>query len=248
MKAEDIVDPELVTLEDGTKQQVSKITTTTYTYDQQGRISKVREDLLGGDYRIISYSYTSTALYIVRESLANLVSNQVSVTYDTLPLNERGLITRSIGPLHGPLVLSYNANDQVICDVGDIPVQTYEYTNGNLIQRYENAYYVQRNGQWVPTDYLLKQYQYELGKPNLPLIYQFEGKLSRNLPVEELWQMQQSAEFPNGPVYRKVFLYQYDQQGRVARRISHGKALRADWLIEDDTYGLGVTDYQYECK
>lgn len=94
---------------------------------------------------------------------------------------------------------------------------------------------------------MLRRFDYNLNRPNLPVIDQFRGQLSRNLPTKEVWEMHQSSQFPNGPVYQKIYTYTYDKLGRVKRRVVNGKALNPGWLIEDDTYGVGVTDYEYEC-
>lgn len=59
--------------------------------------------------------------------------------------------------------------------------------------------------------------------------------------------MEGSSQFADGPVYQKIYTYTYDKLGRVKRMVVNGKALNQGWLIADDTYGVGVTDYEYEC-
>ena len=239
-KPANIVDPEMLTLEDGSKMEVSWVTTTTYSYDAQERIVETKDQKLNNNYGIDRYSYTPNYLIKYTEYSVDGIKKP-SIGLDTVQLNERGLIARWYGEGLGQPYIVYNQADQLINNIQGLPIERFKYIDGNLTHQIDNASWVQRNGQWVPTDYLRKRYQYDLNRPNLPLIYQFEGKASRNLPTQETW------ETPDRLVYRKVFTYTFDKWDRVIRRVSHGKALTRDWLIEDDTYGLGVTDYEYEC-
>ena len=239
-----IIEPETITLDDGEKIQVSFITKTTYEYDNQRRIIEVSEQLLEGDYRLTKYIYTSTTVMIDTETLAHQISNKPYTLRDTIQLNEQGLISRQRG-LGDPYLL-YNTDKQPI-GTSYHPDKTHVYENGNLKEVIENASWIERNGQLTPTDYMLRHFSYNIDRPNLPLVYQFRGQLSRNLPIKEVWEMHQSSQFPDGPVYQKIYTYTYDKLGRVKRRVVNGKALNPGWLIEDDTYGVGVTDYEYEC-
>ena len=243
-----IKEPETITLDDGVKVQVSRVDQTTYKYDGQGRIIEEREQLLSDDYRLMKYTYTPTSLMIETESLAHNSSDKPYTRLDTIPLDAQGNRTRyhSLGKPY----LFYNEDGQVI-DVDNIPGnntvpygQTHQYTDGNLAQQTLTADWVQRDGQWVGSDVWYKHYRYNVSRPNLPIIYQYQGKPSRNLPVEELWYV---SALGQAPVYRKTLTYTYDKLGRVKRRIAYGRSLNRSWLIEDDLYGVGVTDYEYEC-
>ena len=236
-----IIEPETVTLDDGSKMQVSAVIKTTYKYNVQGKISELREQLLAGDYRSTRYAYTPTTLLINVETFAYQISSKPYTTLDTIQLNEQSLISRYSG-LGEPYLL-YNTERQLI-GTSYHPGKTHMYEAGNLTQVMENALWVEQNGQLVPTSYLLKQFTYNSTRPNLPVVEQFRGQPSRNLPTKEVWQV---SDITGGPVYQKTFTYTYDKLGRVKRCVAHGKALNPGWLIEDDTYVVGVTDYEYEC-
>ena len=237
-----IIEPEMITLDDGEKIQVSLITKKTYRYDNQSRIVEIRGQNLNTYYNEY-FIYTDN--YVIQRIEYTVVgSSTPNILLDTIQLNGQGLVSRQRG-LGDPYLL-YNADKQPIGYI-DNPGNTHMYENGNLKEVIENASWIERNGQSTPTDYMLRRFSYNIDRPNLPLVYQFRGQLSRNLPIKEIWEMHQSSQFPDGPVYQKIYTYTYDKQGRVKRRVVNGKALNSGWLIEDDTYGVGVTDFEYEC-
>ena len=242
-KDNQILNAEQVKLDDGSKVNVGTVTTSTYFYDEQNRINQVLKKYIS-DHQEEEYIYYADFL-IHTDKYTSVMSGKVFNRRDTIPLNEKGRATRASGL--GSAYFGYNADGQLLS--GYIPRPTHQYENGNLVRRIENASWEERNGTWVPTtDYILKRFTYDLTRPNLPVVYQFWGKASRNLPLEEIWETQQGADFPSGPVYRKTFTYTYDKWGRVKRRVAHGIPLVRGWLIEDDSYGVGVTDYEYSCN
>lgn len=237
-----IKEPETITLDDGEKIQISLITRKTYKYDGQGKVVEI----LGWNLSTYYHEYFSyTDKYVIQRIEYTAVGNSTpNILRDTIQLDEQGLVSRQRGL--GDAYLLYNTDKQPV-GTSYYPGKTHVYENGNLTQVLKNATWVQRNGQSVPVDYQLNHFSYNLSRPNLPVIYQFRGQLSQNLPTKEIWEMHQSSQFRDGPVYQKVCTYTYDKQGRVKRRVVNGKALYSGWLIEDDTYGVGVTDYEYEC-
>lgn len=195
-------------------------------------------------YNLSRFSYEPNRVITHFEGASSLISGPSSIN-DTITLNKQGLQTYYEDD--GREGYTYNVNKQLVGRYLDRP-DTHTYVNGNLVAAiYYYPTWIRENGQWVPTDYQLRQYEYNLKRPNLPVVRQYYGNGSVNLPVKELWSMKSSTDFADGPVYQKVYLYTYDSQGRVKRRIAHGNALNSDWLIEDDLYGVGVTDYEYEC-
>ena len=235
-----IFDPETVTLEDGRKVEVSTTIIAQYLYDAKGQITDRKQKMILGSWNF-NYTYTSTTLYIRNESKRD--DEQMSVIgTDTLRLNERGYILRLDSKPSPPLYI-YNQEGQRISKYGNVPAIFNQYQNGNLTREVATGVGYTVNGQRVDMPDNVYTYRYDTLRPNLPVIYQFEGKSSRNLPIERI---DYASDLPSGPVYRKSFTYFYDSVGRVKRRITYGKALNPQWGLEDDLYGIGVTDFEYE--
>ena len=235
-----IFDPETVTLEDGRKVEVSTIVTTLYSYDLQGRIAGEKQ-LNTLSYINLSYTYTNTRLYTNQESKAT--GEKVPIfEIDTTQLNEQGYILR-LDSKSGPPLYIYNQEGQRISRYGNVPAIFNQYQNGNMIREVATGIGYTVNGQRVDMPDDVYTYRYDTLRPNLPVIHQFKGKLSRNLPIERI---DYSSGLLPGPVYRKSFTYFYDAVGRVKRRITYGKALNPLWGLQDDPNGIGVTDFEYE--
>lgn len=241
------IDPETVALEDGQRAQVALLSITTYKYDSQGRIIEILEKnaIDPKAYILNRFVYEVSRLITFSESSSSLILKPSS-SNDTIPLNQQGL--QNYYTPEGREAYTYNSNKQLVSRYIDRP-DTHTYVNGNLVAAI-NYYptWVKENGQWVPTDYQLREYKYNTSRPNLPVVRQYYGNTSKNLPIKEIWSMKGSSDFADGPVYQKVYLYSYDKLGRVKRQIAHGKSLNRGWIIEDDSYGVGVTDYIYECS
>jgi hypothetical protein len=240
-------DLETVILSDGKTATISRVLESFYKYDKQERIVEQTDKWPNGDYRLTKFNYSTT--YVVRQTelLASLISSTVRITKDTLYLYPNGFKTGSSGT--GPPDLRYNRDGQYTgggSSMNRPAGDSCRYENGNCVEKIEGPLWQYINGRWLPTDYLLITYQYDLSRPNLRPFLQFMGKPSRNLPISEIWAKRASSEFPNVNVYRKDYLYTFDQYGRVTRRIAHGRPLYL-WFIEDDYNGVGVTDYVYEC-
>ncbi|KAB7732714.1 hypothetical protein F5984_01820 [Rudanella paleaurantiibacter] len=239
-----IADPEQVTLDDGRQVRVSLEYITTYHYDQQGRITEETDKGPSGSSRVISFIYGDRQLTMLIKSYD---SQKTLVRQDTtfLPLNSDGLLTYYT-PV-GQSQYVYNAEGQMVSSSPDRPAILNRYLNGNLTEQTRFATWVQQNGQWIPTDYQLIRYEHDLARPNLPEPRQFLGATSHNLPTKEVREMRLSSSFADGPVYQRTFQYSYDKRGLVKRRIANGKALNPQWLMEEDSYGVGVIDYEYAC-
>ncbi len=245
-RAKDItINPETITLNDGSQVEVSLVGTADYTYDDKKRITEIYDRVPGGSYFLYRFVYTPQKLYRENESFSAEINIQPnpSSRRDTLTLDQQGL--RVLIDEEGKSISYYNTDGQFLGD-GPTPNQKNTYENGNLVEQMINATWTQQSGQWTPFDYRLTRFSYDLQRPNLPAVQQFLGRGSRNLPIKEVWEMQKSSQFPAGPVYQKTFTYSYDAQGRVKRRVAYGKALYRGWFVEDDPYGVGVTDYEYQ--
>ncbi|KAB7732717.1 hypothetical protein F5984_01835 [Rudanella paleaurantiibacter] len=238
------VDSERLTLDDGRQVRVSLATTTTYSYDQQGRITEENNQNPDGSYYIINFAYSDRQLIQSIKSY-NKPDNLSFTDTDTISINQVGLWT--IYNSDGKSLYVYNAEGQMVSSSPDRPAILNRYLNGNLTEQTRFATWVQQNGQWIPTDYQLIRHEHDLARPNLPEPRQFLGATSRNLPTKEVWEMWLSSAFDDGPVYQRTFRYSFDKRGLVKRRIANGKALNPQWLMEEDPYGVGVIDYEYAC-
>ncbi|AQG78471.1 hypothetical protein [Spirosoma montaniterrae] len=245
LKPDEIIDPETVKLPDGSTIRVSTLRTTSYQYDEQGRIREIYVKRLKGSYSRYVYEYKNGGVYTFeRHASADL--DPLIVQTDSVQTNEQGLIIRPRG--FGSVSFFYNQDGQLLNNYPSYLPYTHQYVDGNLTEELLFASRWQRDGQWQGYDRQYLRYRYDLNRPNLPVIHQFLGKPSRNLPLEETQEIQNGSQYPNGLAYRKQFAYSYDRWGRVRRRIIQGKALVNWWLLEDDTYGVGVTDFEYACS
>ncbi|WP_421826432.1 hypothetical protein [Larkinella sp.] len=237
-------EPETITLDDGRKMPISCVAKTVYTYDKQGRIIEIHTQLLNNLYWLYKYTYTTDFVITYQEYLA-LRATKPTIEIDSTSLNGQGLINRYRGS--GESYLIYNQDYQLVDDSPNRPGYTQVFVDGNMVERVEYQSWGMRDGEWFPYDRFLQYFTYILPRPNLPVIHQFRGNESRSLPLKEVWQLESSPDFGTQKVYQKTYTYWYDQQGQVRRRIVHGKPLIGGWLIEDDLYGVGVTDFEYEC-
>ncbi|MGM9509266.1 hypothetical protein ACS5NO_16135 [Larkinella sp. GY13] len=235
-------EPETVTLDDGRKVPVSCVTKTTCLYDNQNRIVEIRSQYLDNQYWLFKYTYTSDFVITYQEYSGK---TKPYIEIDTTSLNDQGLINRRQGL--GEPYYFYNQDDQLVDREPDRPGQSQVYIDGNMVEYVVYQSWGMRDGEWFAYDRFLQRYSYLTTRPNLPVIHQFRGNESRNLPLKEIWQLESSPDFGTQQVYQKTYTYWYDQQGQVKRRIVHGKPLIGGWLIEDDLYGVGVTDFEYEC-
>ncbi len=240
-----ILAPEIITLDDGSKVEVSQVGDATYRYDMQGKIVEIRDQAPGGSYFLYRYSYGSQLIKYTEAFGASVMPPSLYTNRDTVGLLDNGFQTYL--SRDGKPVFTYNADGQLVSTNIVRPSTTNRYENGNLVEQIHQASWIEENGQLVPVDYQLRQFTYNTSRPNIPVVLQFAGKASQNLPTKELWSMRRSTQFPDGPVYQKTFTYIYNPLGLIKRRITHGTQLYAGWLIEDDLYGIGVTDYEYKC-
>jgi hypothetical protein len=235
-------DLETITLSDGKTATISRVLNTSYKYDEQGRIVEVDERNPSGTYILERYTYLTNRVIRYKE-IKFLNVDQVRVFRDTISLYPNGLLANygntSVSDLR------YNQEGQYMgggLSVNRPAGDSCRYENGNCVEKIQGPLWQFVSGQWIPTDYLLITYRYDLSRPNLRPFLQFMGNPSRNLPLTERW-----AKPATRTVYQKNYLYTFDQYDRVVRRIAHGKSLYVGWLIEDDYNGVGVTDYIYEC-
>ncbi|RRB02623.1 hypothetical protein [Larkinella rosea] len=238
-------EPETITLDDGRKMPISCVAKTTYLYDNQNRILEIRTQLLNNLYWLYKYTYTRDFIITYQEYLA-LGTTKPAISIDTTSLNDQGLINRRQG-LGEPFYF-YSQDNQLVDREPDRPGQSQVYVDGNMFEYVVYQSWGMRDGEWFAYDRFLKHYSYLTTRPNLPVIHQFRGNESHNLPLKEIWQLESSPDFGTQTVYQKTYTYWYDQLGQVKRRIVHGKPLIGGWLIEDDLYGVGVTDFEYECS
>jgi hypothetical protein len=227
-------EPEEITV-GGKRVRVGISNQTHLTYDNQGRL--VREDHgKTSDSLYTIYRYTATELYVNAFRKGN---GKLNVRQDTVRLDTRGLANR------GPFDLFYfEYNDEgypirrTYWNKSILGINTVE--QGNLVER-QLAY----EG---PIGTYTFRTSFDLTKANIPVIKRFLGRDSKNLPLVEITNISKSLYQPNGDVYQIEYSYTFDEQGRVKRRIAYGKPLSPNYVMAVDPGGIGVMDYEYECK
>jgi hypothetical protein len=240
-------DPEIITLDDGQKVPIQTFYTNTYTYDQQGRIEQIYQQFPNNYYSLQRFTYTANQVSIHFDFFTS-ETKQPTVNTETMQLNERGLRDRFPNMGMGQPHIIYNQDDQVLNMSPDRPGITHVYEQGNLVAEIELQSWGRRaDSTWFGYNILRNRVTYETRRPNLPVIQSFYGRSSRNLPLKEVKEQEFWPGVSLDLVYQKTHTYHYDQQGQVRRRITHGKRLKASWPLEDDPYGVGVTDFEYEC-
>ncbi|RCR66564.1 hypothetical protein [Larkinella punicea] len=237
---------ETITLEDGQKVKVGTVFTTTYSYDDPtGRLVEEYQRRLQGQYTLQRYSYTPTHLKRYKEYTSEGDKGELRgpfIEENEFALNAKGKV--SIG-IDYTVPLKYDEDGHLVLEGVEDNTSNqgvYNYVEGNLVLfQHESLRYTN-----IPA-VMTFTYTYQLDRPNLPSIYNFQGKESRNLPLLERWAIKNSRDFEDGSLYQIKYQYFYNKQGFVKRRIKHGKALNPQWLIEQDPFGIAVTDYEYEC-
>lgn len=231
------IDPEVIEI-NGQIYNVSVLTTSAFRYDQRGRLLE--------ELRRHWRNYTDTLTYAHDEKRVVIYSSLVHGgeryrTTDTLRLNERGLAENKPGDY---LTASFD-NDGFL-------LRGERVQNGEYVRLITQTIVNQNITSIV--DYLrgsfgtmTKRYPQYIARPNLPNSTPFYGSTSRNLPDEEIISNKGSIYYSDGPKYRTRYLYQFDQLGRVKRRIAYGVTLNTDWPFVFDEQGIGITDYEYEC-
>ncbi|GAB3254670.1 hypothetical protein GCM10027347_15260 [Larkinella harenae] len=243
-KRELIIEPEIITLSDGSKVEVSLVSTTIYTYDTEGRITEEYEKLLSNNYTLTKFKYNSREVYRYKEWTFN-DDQKVSSKSDTISLNELGLVTKY-----------YNNSYSVRYDTEGYPTNWganttqgyYVYKDENVVKLVQESF-TKRNGEYVKTGEVYNKYiEYNLNHLNLPATQSLIGKVSFNLPIREKVEVFGFGYIEDGIIYEKNYNYFFDNKNRVKRRIAHGKAINSKWGLEEDLYGIGVTNFEYECK
>jgi hypothetical protein len=227
-------DPETITLDNGRQIRVGRIYTTTYKYDQKGRIVEKHQDLLSGDYYHYQYKYEIAKLIRLEQYYRADESKQYMLKVDTIRLNDEGL---------APPWKKY----ATLQDTDTVRAGTNIW--GAVVSYYKQGNPVSIVYEIPPLAGHAYVYHYSyITRPALPIIETFFDQKVRNLVLQQTQSVKGSPDFVDGPVYQINFRYYYDNQGRVRRRIKQGVALNAQWLFTEDAYGIGVTDYVYECS
>jgi hypothetical protein len=238
-----VLDMETIKLDDGQNVKISVLSTSYYKYDGQGRIVEVKDVLADSNfYWLYKFNYKETILTL-ETTFTSRKENKTDITpIDTMVLYPNGFIRHyrigTIGPGR-----QYNQDGQLINKYGSTVTElANRYENGNLIWESAIQRLIYLNGVRTETTDQTVEYKYDLTHANLPVIYQYEGKLSRNLPIES--NRYACCDFGGALVYRETLTYTFDERGRVKRRVRHGTGYN-QWLIIPDVDGVGVTDYEY---
>lgn len=239
-----IVEPEDLQLNDGKTVKIGTVEKSTYLYNGQGQITEIVGQHLQNTKRRRVFLYSPNLLLI-----NEIYSSEKGLVYernDTVPLNNSGYQDRATIDTNPQLNWIYDSQGYFLGRSPDLAkLLPNRYEQGNLVRFIDMAYISQQNGQVSIKEDRTRVFKYDLNRANLPPIYQYLGRPSRNLPVEEVIEIHNDAAIAEGPVYRKTFTYTFDTKGRILRRVAYGRRLNSSWLLEDDLYGVGVTDYEY---
>ncbi len=228
------IDTEPIIVE-GRPVNVSTNTVTKFAYDKAGKLILETVDYSIGSTVKQTYMYFFDL--IIKSTSSTSFQDNRSEAKDTLFLNKQGLSINA----HSGLTATYDEQNFLIKEsAGTLDIKKYIIQRDNLI----SLDYTNPN-----SDISHKQdiYEYLLDKNNLPNNQPFWGSASKNLVTRYTETVLSSETYPIGPVYQIEYTYIFDKYGRVKRRISIGKQLNPLWPFEADPYGIGVTDFEYEC-
>ncbi|WP_128546366.1 hypothetical protein [Larkinella soli] len=234
-------DAETISIENGPRVRIGTGVTTTYSYDDLGRLLEEKNSQF-----IIKYSYRLNKIFIQRMWFdTNKANNMMADQVKEYNLNNWGKIIADSTSKE-----TYDALGNIIQITNATSTSFYDYNIGNLIQ-YTLDF---RSGSEkdIPTTLtrrgaLIISYSYLPNRPNLPQIKSFESSHSKNLLLKKVIEAKESGEWGEGKLYQINYSYLYDKQGRVKRQIKYGYSLSPLWLTEEDPSGISVTDYEYEC-
>ncbi len=219
------VDPEQITI-NGKTYTVYKESDIYYTYDEKGKLIREIGKGAGGGTTNKSLTYTPSKIYTKWQSIG---PNDVVVqTYlDTISLNAQGYDDRHIYDKYD-LQLTYKSNQKK----ANIKVQ-----NNNLV--------------FIPESYdytINSSITFDLTRLAVPQIRQYEGIGNKNL-ITELTLICQGGFYGLGPIFGITYFYEFDEKGRVKREIQLDKEYPgSNWPFGINPLGIGVIDYEYECR
>ncbi len=207
---------------------------TTYSYDEQGRIVEESHKVFPNqwpyiDY-VVRYKYALEAIYLRRTSAK-------WDEQETILINAQGLRSRE-----GRRYFQYDSAGFLLKSVDSLGAtftQNIFDTNMNQV-KFQELY---------PSEKRTHSFTYDLARRNLPDKFPFYGRKSPNLPLSEVYQVDQSSFFPIGIIFQINSYYSFDKHGRVSRQIDleDHKVAAQQWGQYRHQGGIGVTDYTYEC-
>ncbi len=228
-----VVDPETVTA-DGASYTVSKEYEVLYSYDQLGRLVQTDYISAGGSKAVRKYEYTSQRIF--RSFFPDLSIQGNKNHLDTIPLNGRGLST---GPPDYHLI-EYDAEGFPVRYLNNGKLAAQVFVEQSNIVKYA-SYVGSEFGTGSDTTL------YFLSRPNLPNLYPFLGKSSKNLVARNTTSMIGSTLYPNGNVYQLNYYYTFNEKGLATRVVRHGIKLNQNWPFTPDGGAINITYYEYSC-
>lgn len=214
--------------------------TITFRYDATGRLLEEVTRLWNHPYDTnadtVSYRYETDRILYTK----SYWDNKRVVYGDILPLDSRGLsrvypglYRYGIYDTEGYLVLgNISKQDPQLSRIRVI------VSNGNYIDYTDSLDYIGENR---------TRYLHYVDRPNVPNNKPFYGKQSRQLLAYELESTRLSPFYRDGDKYSTRYVYLFDNQGRVRRRIAYGKILANDWPYTIGSAGISMIDYEYAC-
>ena len=230
-------DPENILI-DGKMITVTGLITTNYTYDEQGRISRITYGGAANAALYKSFRYEKGVMYT--EEMQNWADKGLLLQKDTILLNEQGYqrydknLVRSFERLYDAegYFIGYKGEEQPTLLVENRnKVKSWNYSLSGAIE-------------------LTYTYSYDLTRPGLPNKFQYLGKSypSVNLKTNLLFTNQSYNAYRYGLLSTTSYYYKYDPQGRIIAEIAHDKLEPGTgFYLVTHGGGLSITYYEYEC-
>ena len=227
-------DPEIIVI-DGQRIKVSHLDTKYYTYDKQGRISRMTYGGAANAAIYKSFRYEKGVMYT--EETNNRTGVGLVLQRDTILLNEQGYqrydrnLVRSYERLYdaeGYFIGYKDEGRQRVLVENRNKVKSWDYSLSGAIE-------------------LTYTYLYDLTRPGLPNKFQYLGKNypSVNLKTNLLFTNQSYNAYRYGLLRTTSYYYKYDLQGRIIAEIAYNKNEPGTGYYLG--VRLGITYYEYEC-
>ena len=209
--------------------------TITFKYDATGRllneVTRLWNPPHDTDPDTVSYRYEPGRILYTNSYLGY----KRYVYGDILPLDSRGL--SQVYP-DNYREGHYDAQGYLILGNSQVRRIRGYVSNGNYVEYIDSVGSTGENR---------TRYLHYVARPNVPNNKPFYGTQSRELIAQDLFSIRLSPYYRDGDKYATRYVYLFDVQGRVRRRIAYGKRLATDWPFSLGTREISLTDYEYAC-
>lgn len=207
-----------------------RLTTTkksTFSYDDQGRITSEFNVYPAGVVDTIRYEYSNNRVTI---NTTTKTAREVIQRMQIEPLNNQGF-----SPSRPFSSTATYDNNGYLLSLKNEAVTATKIVNGNILESV-----------FIPsasTPSFITTSQFDTAKLGLPPIRRFYGRDYRNLLVKSIID-QKTGSFITPSVYTSSYTYLFDQKGRVTRQTMRGKDGAIPFLYGGDL--AEVNDFTYK--